>query len=314
MGRSPGDFARGLFHSLSDRAPKEVSGAQAHRMRPNPFLRGGLPLVSKVQAGRALKTSVAEAVGLLGGFGFIRSGDQVLVKPDFSNPGPFPASTSLDFLQAAVELLRDAGAKVTIGECSGGLWRPTRRVFEKLGVDRLAQALGARLIPFDEPGQEWLHIQTGGNYLPSVTVPRSAYEADKLVYLPCLKTHPQAGFSGALMMGEGFMHPGERGALTSGPNYPEKAVEINLCFQPALIIMDARKVFVTGGPDKGDVDEPGVLLASGDMAAIDVEGVKVMLGFPAKNRLPGDPWSSPQVAMARRHGLGGVKGEYALVP
>jgi uncharacterized protein (DUF362 family) len=315
MGSSPLDLALGLQHYLFDRPPKEASGAVAHRSHANPYLRGDLPLVSKVKAGSELKASVAVAVGLLGGFGpAIKSGDRVLVKPNFNSPDPFPASTSLDFLQAAVELLKDAGAKVSIGDSAGGLWRPTRRVFEKTGVDRLARALGTRLIPFDEPGQEWLRIETGGSYLPSVTVPRLAYEADKLVYLPCLKTHKLARFTGALKLGVGFMHPGERRALHAGPHFEEKAVEINLCFQPALIIMDARKVFVTGGPDQGKVEEPGLILASGDLAAIDVEGVKVLLGYPAKNRLPEDPWSSPQVAAARRHGLGGVKGEYVLVP
>jgi uncharacterized protein (DUF362 family) len=315
MGNSPIDRARGLFHYFSDRPPKEASGAQAHRSHSNPYLRGELPLVSKVKVDADLKAAVAMAVNRLGGFGLsINSGDRVLVKPSFNSPDPFPASTSLDFLRAAVELLKDAGAKVSIGDCSEGQWRPTRRVFEKLGIDQLARTLGTRLIPFEEPGQEWLHIHTGGNYLPEVTVPRLAYEADKLVYLPCIKTHKQARFSGAIKLGVGFMHPGERRELHSGPNFEEKLAEINLCFQPALIIMDARKVFVTGGPEKGQVEEPGLVLASGDLAAIDVEGVKVLLGFPAKNQLPEDPWSSPQVAMIRTHGLGGTKGEYVLIP
>lgn len=53
---------------------------------------------------------------------------------------------------------------------------------------------------------------------------------------------------------------------------------MNLCWQPDLIIMDGRKAFVSGGPDKGQVIEPGLLLASADLVAIGIEAMKHGLG------------------------------------
>ena len=133
-----------------------------------------------------------------------------------------------------------------------------------------------------------------------------------MVYLPCMKTHQLARFSGALKLGMGFVHPGQRRGFHA--RYLErKLAEISLCWQPNLIIMDGRKAFVSGGPSKGELVEPGIMLASGDLVAIDVEAMKVLLAYEAKNRLIADPWQSPQVVTALEHGLGVGEGGYVLV-
>ena len=78
--------------------------------------------------------------------------------------------------------------------------------------------------------------------------------------------------------------------------------------------MDGRKAFVSGGPDKGEMVQPGIIMASGDMVAIDVEGLKVLLSYRAKNKLPGNPWDSPQIVTALTHRLGCKKeGEYRVL-
>jgi len=108
------------------------------------------------------------------------------------------------------------------------------------------------------------------------------------------------------------MHPGERRALHAG-SLEQKVAEINLCYQPNLIVMDGRKAFVAGGPDKGQLAEPGLLLASGDLVAIDVEAMKVLLTYKASNRLMEDPWQSPQIVTAMKHSLGMGRGGYTVV-
>jgi uncharacterized protein (DUF362 family) len=87
-------------------------------------------------------------------------------------------------------------------------------------------------------------------------------------------------------------------------NLERKVAEISLVWQPDLIIMDGRKAFVTGGPAKGELVEPGVIMASGDMVAIDVEALKILGSYNAKNKLLSDPYDSPQIATALKHGLG----------
>jgi uncharacterized protein (DUF362 family) len=59
----------------------------------------------------------------------------------------------------------------------------------------------------------------------------------------------------------------------------EKIAELNTLFNVDLIIMDARKCFITRGPAEGEVREPNLILASDDRIAIDVEGIKIIQSF-----------------------------------
>ena len=307
------DKAIGLYHFVGDRVPKDISLVDPKPRAVNPWYSNGQAIVARVTAGEDIRDSVDRVIALLGHLGqAIDRGDRVLVKPNFNSPDPFPASTDMLFLRVVIELLLEAGARVTIGESSGGVWRPTRKVFDKLGVYELASHLGVGLVAFEDRADGWVRVRVGGDYLSSVVMPRSAYEADKIVYLPCMKTHKLSRFSGALKLAVGFMHPGERRALHA--RYLEqKVAEISLCWQPNLIIMDGRKAFVSGGPDKGELAEPGLVLASGDLIAIDVEAMKVLLTYKARNKLTADPWQSSQIATASKHGLGVGKNGYIIV-
>lgn len=307
------DKAVGLYHFLTDRVPDNAPLVKPKPRTENPWSRGGQALVFRVTASRDIRDSVDKAITLLGGLRqAIGRGDKVLVKPNFNSPDPYPGSTDLGFLGAVVEHLLEAGATVTIGESSGGLWRPTRNVLRKLGVFELAKRLNVELIVFEDQADDWVRVKIDGDYLGMVTVPRSAYEADKIVYLPCVRTHNLARFSGALKLAVGFMHPGERRALHAR-HLERKIAEISLCWQPDLVIMDCRKAFVAGGPDRGQLVEPGLVLASGDPVAIDIEAMKILLTYEAKSKLTPDPLQSTQIMTALKHNLGASKGSYILI-
>lgn len=307
------DKVVGLYHFITDRTPKNVPLVEAKPRRVNPWCRNGQVLVAKVLVETEVKLAANRAITLLGDLRRIISrGDRVLVKPNFNSPDPYPGSTDLTFLHAVIELLLELGAKVAVGESAGGIWRPTQKVFHKLGVDELAHRLGVELIIFEDRPDDWVRVKVRGDYLKTVTMPRSAYEADRIVYLPCMKTHNLAGFSGALKLAVGFMHPGERRALHAHYLLP-KIAEISLAWQPDLIVMDGRKAFVSGGPDKGQLAEPGLVLASGDLVAIDVEAMKVILTYQAKNKLTPDPWQSAQIVQALKHDLGARQSDYVVL-
>jgi len=308
-----GDKIVGVYHFLSDRAPRDIPLVDPRPRPANPWLRNGQALVAKVKADGDIRAAIDKSIALLGSLEpVIGKGDRVLLKPNFNSQDPYPGSTDLAFLRAVVELLLEAGAKVTIGESSGGIWKPTRKVFRKVGMFELARDLGVELVAFDDKPDDWVRVKINGDYLSSVSMPRSAYEADKIVYLPLMKTHIRGRFSGAMKLAVGFVHPGELRALHAR-HLEQKIAEISLCWQPNLIIMDGRKTFVSGGPDKGQLEKPGVVLASGDLVAIDVEAIKVLLAYEANNKLVADPWQLPQVMTALRHGLGTGENRYIVV-
>jgi uncharacterized protein (DUF362 family) len=130
---------------------------------------------------------------------------------------------------------------------------------------------------------------------------------DKIILLPCLKTHRYARFTATLKLAVGFMLPRERATLHL-MNLEEKIAELNTVFKPDLIVMDARKCFVTYGPEKGEVRDPNLVLASTDRVAIDVEGVKILKSYPADNKLKLLPWEFLQIKRAVELDLG-VKSE-----
>lgn len=308
------DTVRGVYHFLGDTVPRNLPLVEPKPRQTNQWLINGKAAVAKIKTKGDLRQSIERSLSLLGNSlgNVFHRGDKVMVKPNFNSADPFPASTDMSFLRTFIEMLLETGSKVTIGESSGGIWRPTRNVLLKKGVYELAAALSVELIAFEDFPDQWVRIKINGDFLKEVTMPRSAYESDKFVYLPCLKTHSLAGYSGALKLAFGFVHPGERRRFHFNFR-EEKLAEISLCWQPDLIMMDGRKAFVTGGPNSGKIVEPDLILASGDLTAIDVEAVKILNSFHVKNKLPADPWQSTQITTALKHHLGAGHDGYLVV-
>lgn len=275
------------------------------KSRENFFRKNGKVLVSKIHAAKNLKESILKAVNAIGGFDkLIEKDDEILVKPNYNSADPPPASTDPEFLRTVVDLLYDHGAKkVVVGESS---WQAvsTRKVMEQAGALKKLEGSGAQIVFFDE--EDTVNVDVGGKYLKNVSLARKALETDKIVYCCCMKTHFRADFSLSLKLAFGFTKKSERIAFHLS-HLKEKLVDLNLVVHPNLILMDARKCFITGGPFNGKVREPNVIMASGDRVAMDVESIKVMGSFEG-TKLKDNPWSYTQIRRAVELGLG-VKSE-----
>ncbi len=230
------------------------------------------------------------------------SGCRVLIKPNFNSPHRYPASTDLRMLSALVNWLQAAGAaEITIGESCGLRWGPAEEVFRRIGIRPLAEQLGVRCVNFDDG--PWREVNVGGTHLKKVSLSEELWNHDRLVYLTCLKTHRSARFSISLKHALGFLPPPQRRDMHRG-DLEEKIAELNLAVKPDLIVVDARKCFVAGGPAIGWVRKPGLLMAGTDRVALDVEGVKVLASYFSWNRLLRDPWTHPHISRAAALGLG----------
>ena len=265
-------------------------------------------LISRVNHQGNIKESVQKAVDLIGGWQkFISAKDRVLLKPNFNTADTFPGSTSLDFLRAVIELLQSKiNPKEIILAESSTYYLNTRKVLEKTGALNLSQKLGVRFHIFDN--EEWVKKEIPqGKYLKKASLPKILDEVDKLILLPCLKTHFAARFTMSLKLGVGFLKKSER-AILHWRKLEEKIAELNSLIHPNLIIMDGRACFVTHGPDKGELQEPNLIFASTDRIALDIEGLKILKSYLAENRLNLPLWEFPQIKRAVELGLG-VKNE-----
>ncbi len=286
---------------------KEVLGrVELRHRRPNPYTKDGKALVSFVMAGEDVKTDIRKAMDLLGGLGkVIRPQDRILLKPNFNSDDPPPGSTAMDFLTAVIDLLREHGCtRISVGESSGRAWVPTEKVFQRTGLTSRMAKMKVPLLDFDQ--SQYVDVPIGGEYLDLIAYPKELENFDKIIYLPIMKTHYLAGFTMSLKLTVGLVHLSDRTILHGDNNMfvSQRATEMNIPFKPDLIIMDGRISIVSGGPAIGLTVHPGVILASGDPVALDVQGVRLLQNYAAVNHLVTDAWDQPQIKTAVKYGLG----------
>lgn len=269
--------------------------------------------VSKIKFEQDLGAAITQAVDEIGGFGqFVKPGETVLLKPNFNTADPYPASTDMEFLKAVIRLCYEAQAKMVMVADSSTMSLNTRKVFEKIGVFDLEKAeppsyaeasedRPVRVYVLEE--REWVKKSIpNARTLKKASIPKLLERPDKLILLPCLKTHFQAQYTGALKLSVGLMKPMQRVGLHL-VRIQEQIAELNTLIHPDLIIMDARKCFINKGPSHGELAEPNLILASRGRVAIDIEGVKIIQSFP-NNSLKGvAPEELPQIKRAIEMGI-----------
>ena len=285
---------------------KVVGKADYSHRNPNPYTTDGRALVSFVVTETDVKSDVQKAVNLIGGFEkSLKTGDRILIKPNFNSDDPPPGSTAMDFLEAVIDLLREAGYdKIKVGEGSGRPWVPTAKNFETTGQASKMAEMNVPLLDFDQC--EYIDVPINGDYLDVIAYPKDLENFDKIIYLPTMKTHYLAGFSMSLKLTVGIVHLFDRFILHADNNMfvSERSAEMNIPIKPDLIIMDGRISFVSGGPAIGQAVHPNIILASGDQIALDVQGVRFLQNYAAVNHLTRDAWDLPQIKTAVKHNLG----------
>ncbi|MHA2296887.1 MAG: DUF362 domain-containing protein [Candidatus Hodarchaeales archaeon] len=237
----------------------------------------------------SLDESIETALQYIGGLGkFVSKNDSVLLKPNYNTGDPFPASTDTSFLLSVVHLLlKQQVSDVQIIE-SSTIRANTKKIIADIVGDEL-QELNVPIVT--EKDFEFIKVDLkskGARYLKAVKLPLRILDPDpgvKIILLPCLKTHFVAHYTGALKLGVGFMERKQRMKMHVSRFVPEKVAELNLGYKPHLIIMDARKIFVTKGPAHGKVESPSKILVGTDRTAVDISGVGIIQSYNANNKL-----------------------------
>ncbi len=212
-------------------------------------------------------------------------GTHISLKANYNSADPFPASTHSDTLQAIVEGLNSLGAEeITLAERSG--MGGTRRVLEERGVFDLSEKWGFKVTVLDElPANNWLDISPNGlHWINGFKLAKIFTEPRKVVQTCCLKTHRFGGdVTMSLKNSVGMIAKRDPGGvydymmeLHSSPYQRIMIAEINRFYKADLIIMDAIKGFLNGGPERGEICEPNLILASKDRIAIDAVGISIL--------------------------------------
>jgi uncharacterized protein (DUF362 family) len=241
-------------------------------------------------------------------------GKKVALKANYNSADPFPASTHPDTLRAIITALKGAGVKrVTLAERSG--MGVTRRVLEEIGVFELGEELGFDVVVNDELGKaDWVRIgREGTHWLKGFCVAKCFVDADKIVQTCCVKTHRFGGhFTLSLKNSVGVIAkrvPGElydyMQELHTSPFQRQMMAEINTHYQVDVVLMDGIRAFISGGPERGELVEPNLMLASTDRVAIDAVGVAILRIYGAAGNVrKGRIFELDQIRRASELGVG----------
>ncbi|HLN44889.1 MAG TPA: DUF362 domain-containing protein [Candidatus Sulfotelmatobacter sp.] len=219
---------------------------------------------------------------------------RVALKANFNSADPFPASTHPDTLRTIVEILKNAGTdKITLAERSG--MGVTRLVLQALGVFDLAEELGFNVIVSDELGKDgWVNFtHDGTHWSQGFYIAKCFVDADVVVQTCCLKTHRFGGhFTLSLKNSVGLVArrvPGQlhdyMSELHTSRFQRHMIAEINKQYNTDVIAMDGIRAFITGGPERGEIVEPNLLLASKDRVALDAVGVALLKIYGATGNI-----------------------------
>ncbi len=260
---------------------------------------------------------VRRVVNLLGGLTPVDvAGQRVVIKPNANSGMPAPASTSPEVLEAVIRLLQEHDAReIIVGEMSGPPWYDTAREMRRNGLLDVIERTGARFVDFKDDA--WVTVPLGdrSEQFATASIPRTLYEADRLIGLPTIKTHFLAGYSMSIKLWFGGVHPRNRVATHLSRHRDRILADLNLPFWPDLLILDGSRSLISGGPKKGDVVRTDLFFASGDRIGLDLCGLSVLKGFekwPAVADL--GVWEQPQIQRAAELELGAPEGKHlALV-
>ena len=242
------------------------------------------------------------------------SGAEIALKANYNSADPPPASTHIDTLDAVcTAVLAEKPKKLILAERSG--MGNTRDVLEARGVIALAHERGFSAVVLDELDRTgWGEIQALGlHWSRGFFIANVFTSADRVVQTCCLKTHRFGGdFTMSLKNSIGLIAkrvPGVNydfmGELHSSSYQRLMIAEINKFYRTDLIVMDATEGFSTGGPDKGKLIHPEVIIAGTDRVAIDAVGVALLRSYGTmRDVMEGRIFDQEQIARAAELGIG----------
>jgi len=205
------------------------------------------------------------------------SGKTVNLKPNFNTADPAPAGTHNDTLAQIVTELQERDARqVVVGESS---FPPTNEVMEEKGIFDLASDMGFAVVNYEEiPDNEWVYFKPAGTHWPEgFHLPQHVVQSEYTVSTCCLKTHGSGGvFTMSLKLSVGLTPKSIRRGMHRSPDMRRMIAELNQGYAPNLIIMDGVEAFTDGGPSRGQLAQPHVMIAGTDRVAVDAVGLAVL--------------------------------------
>ncbi len=223
--------------------------------------------------------AVVRGLELIGGLSkIVSSGSKVFVKINHLSP-PSPAEKGIvthpAFVEVVLELLKEIGADITVGddiEFSGG------DGFKVSGFRQMCEKVGVRLVNLREAG--FVETVCNGHFLEKIHLAKIALDADVIINLPKLKTHSLCVFTGGVKNMYGVIPIGLRrklhGEYMKSEDFSRMLTDLFSAVKPQLTIMDGIVAMEGEGPAGGSLRKAGVILTSEDAVALDAVATRII--------------------------------------
>ncbi len=226
-----------------------------------------------------MDADVESLMGLLGMGPWLKKlrGSKVFIKPNLL--GMFPrenhATTDPSLVSAMVRIVREAGARVIVGDnCGVGGYGLNEKVARHTGV--FDAAMGA----YKNVAQTTKLVKLHSRYLDSLVVSKDMLDADILINLAKMKTHSLTIVTGAVKNMFGLVAGAGKGkshaAAPAAEDFGRILAEIFSIRPPELTVMDAVMAMEGNGPSAGRPKFVGRILASENAVALDAVICRIM--------------------------------------
>lgn len=249
--------------------------------------------------------AIKMAIELIDGLSFIKTGDTVLIKPAVNSEIPFPAATDPLMLSTVINMVKERGAGAIVVAERSGVWRDTERCMKATGTYKAAVESKAEIIFLENEDYIKVHPSLAPGWVFGYSLPKMLSKIDHIISLPTIRTHGSADFTMSLKNNMGFITQWERNFMHTSLMLQIRIAELGLAIKPSLVILDGRKAFSAGGPNKGTLKSPGVVIAGRNMVACDTLGLAVLKHIGTTKKLQNTSiWEIPQIKRAIELGLG----------
>jgi len=220
---------------------------------------------------------VREALDKIGGIkAFVEPGDKVVIKPNLVWPVTADMAITTDprVVECVVRLVKEeTGATEVVVADRTAVGRHTKDALEESGIGAVAERAGAdRILSLEDDERVLVQIPNCKSMLDGVHLPKTLLDADKIIYLPKMKTHKMAVVSLTIKMNQGVQMWSEMISCHRA-DLEQKMIDMLKVMRPDLAIVDAiwaQQGQGPGSPYQRDVmKDRNLIIAGSDPVAVD---------------------------------------------
>jgi uncharacterized protein (DUF362 family) len=222
---------------------------------------------------RGGREAVARLLAPLGGISaFVKKGNRVVIKPNFSfsNLPEAASSTDPQLVRSLAVMCREAGAeKVSVVD---NTIKSAKVCLERTGIKAAIKDLDGVTIVVPQKEPDFTEVEVPkGKALKQTRIAKVLLDSDVYISVPCAKSHSSTRVSFGLKGQMGLIQ--DRISFHWRFDIHQAIADLGTVMRPDLTILDAGRCLKTGGPGgPGTVVETGILAASTDPVAIDAYG------------------------------------------